>query len=110
MKRVAAMAATAFLVACGGGGGGEASGQKELAANACDEYAKGQLGDKAYELDKAALAASMTPGADGAMSLKGPIVIEPGHSNESKQTLECSVRFVPGAETPDVLRMQFIWQ
>lgn len=108
MKLVAAMAATAFLVACGGGAGG-AGGQKELAATACEEYAKGQLGDKTYQLDTAALAASMTPGADGAMSLKAPIVIEPGHSDESKQTLECSVRFVPGKEVPDVLRMQFIW-
>lgn len=109
MRLLAAMAATVFLAGCGAGGSG-GGGQNELAADACDAYAKGQLEEKTYELDKAALAASMVPGADGAMSLKAPIVIEPGRSSESKQTLECSVRFVAGKETPDVLRMQFIWQ
>ena len=109
MRLAAAIAATALLAACGGGAGG-GGGQAQLAADACDAYAKSQLGDKAYALDKAALAKSMVPAADGAMSLKGPITIEPGHADESKQTLECSVRFVAGKETPDVLRMQFIWQ
>ena len=33
----------------------------------------------------------------------------PGLASESKQTLECSVRFVTGKEAPDVLRVQFIW-
>ena len=106
MKLVAAMAATALLVGCGGGGEG---GQAAAAADACDTYAKGQLGDKTYQLDKDALAKSMTTAADGSMQLKGPIVVEPGSSSESKQTLECSVRFVVGKDTPDVLKMQFIW-
>ena len=37
------------------------------------------------------------------------ITIEPGLAAESKQTLECSVRFVDGKAAPDVLRVQFIW-
>jgi hypothetical protein len=49
---------------------------------------KGQLADKTYQLDKAALAKSMIIAADGSVQLKGPIVIEPGTSGESKQTLE----------------------
>ena len=105
MKLVAAMAATVLLVACGDGGGSQA----DAAANACDAYAKGQLGDKSYQLDKAALAKSMAPAADGSMQLKAPIVVEPGTSDESKQTLECAVRFSPGKDAPDVLKMQFIW-
>jgi len=43
------------------------------------------------------------------MQLKGPIVVEPGSSSESKQTLECAVRFTEGKAAPDVLKMQFIW-
>jgi ABC-type glycerol-3-phosphate transport system substrate-binding protein len=105
MKLVAAMAVTALLAGCGGGGGGQAS----AAADACEAYAKSQLGDKTYTLDKAALAKSMIAAADGSNELKGPIVIDPGTSSESKQTLECSVRFVAGKDTPDVLKMQFIW-
>jgi hypothetical protein len=108
MRLVAAMAATALLVGCGGGGGGGSQG--DLAAAACDAYAHTQLGDKTYQLDKAVLAKSMVAAADGSMDLKSAIVIEPGHSDESKQTLECSVRFVAGKEQPDVLKMQFIWQ
>ena len=105
MRLIAAMAATALLAACGGGGGGQA----EAAATACDAYAKSQLGDKTYQLDTAVLAKSMTPAADGSMQLKGPIVVEPGSASESKQTLECAVRFTEGKAAPDVLKMQFIW-
>ena len=106
MKLVAAMAATALLVGCGGGGGG---GQAAAAVEACDAYAKSQLGDKAYQLDKDSLGKSMTAAADGSMQLKGPIVVEPGTNSESKQTLECAVRFTDGKDAPDVLKMQFIW-
>ena len=51
----------------------------------------------------------MTPGTDGSMQLKAPIVISPGTNGESKQSLECSVRFAEGKDAPDVLKMQFIW-
>lgn len=105
MKLVAAMAATALLVGCSGGSAGKA----DAAAAACDAYAKSQLGDKTYSLDKAALAKSMTASPDGSMQLKGPILVEPGTNAESKQSLECSVRFADGKDTPDVLKMQFIW-
>jgi len=105
MKLFAAVAAAALLAGCGGGGGNKA----DAAANACDAYAKSQLGDKNYQLDKAALAKSMTAATDGSMQLKSPIVVEPGTNAESKQSLECSVRFVEGKDTPDVLKMQFIW-
>jgi hypothetical protein len=105
MNRVATLLAAAVLVGCGGSGGSQA----ERAASACDAYAKNQLADKTYQLDLATLAKSMTPTTEGTMMLKGPIVVEPGHANESKQTLECSVRFTEGKEMPDVLKMQFIW-
>ena len=109
MKLLAAIAATALLAACSGGGGGGGGGQAEAAATACDTYAKSQLGDKTYQLDTAVLAKSMAPAPDGSMQLKSPIVVEPGTASESKQTLECSVRFTVGKATPDVLKMQFIW-
>ena len=107
MRLAACVVATAVLAGCGGSGGG--GSQADLAANACDAYAKAQLADKTYTLDKAALAASMQPAADGTQALKGPIVIEPGHPGESKQTLECAVRFTAGKDAPDVIKMQFIW-
>ncbi|MEO6102268.1 MAG: hypothetical protein ABIP44_01345, partial [Pseudoxanthomonas sp.] len=84
--------------------------RNELAATACDDYAKGKLEDKAYKLDHAALAASMKGPADGPSTLSTAITIDPGRSSESKQTLECSVRFIEGKPAPDVLSLQFIWQ
>lgn len=110
MRVLWTIVAGALLAGCGGAGGGSGGSPNELAASACDTYAKGQLGDKDYKLDHAVLAASMTDLGDGSKSLKGPITIEPGRSTESKQTLECDVRFVEGKDQPDVLKMQFIWQ
>jgi hypothetical protein len=101
------MLAVLLLAACNKGGGG--GGQGGLAAKACEESAKQQLEDKTFALDAAALADTMKAQPDGSQLLKGPITIEPGLATESKQTLECSVRFVPGKDAPDVLRVQFIW-
>jgi hypothetical protein len=110
MKLYAVVALSALLGACGGGGvGGAAPSKNELAASACDAYAKGQLADKTYKLDHAVLAASMSDAGEGSSFLHGPIVIDPGLSSESKQSLECTVRFVAGKDQPDVLKMQFIW-
>ena len=102
-----------ILVALGiagcGGGGGEAGGQGAMAAKACEDSARTTLGEKTFELDLATLGKSMAAQADGSQLLKGPITVEPGLATESKQTLECSVCFAAGKETPDVLRVQFIW-
>ena len=94
------------MAGCGNAGGGS---QNTIAAKTCEESARTQLGDKTYELDSAALAASMAAQPDGSQLLKGPITVQPGLAAESKQTLECAVRFVEGKAAPDVLRLQFIW-
>ena len=106
-----AAASAVFLGGCGGDGGGAApaASRNGLAAKACADYAHGQLGDKTYALDQAVLGASLQEGADGTAALRGPIVVNPGLPSESKQVLECSVRFVAGKDAPDVLAMQFIW-
>jgi hypothetical protein len=93
---------------CGGKGAG-GGGPGAEAAKACEASAKQQLGDKSYAFDAAAYGATMQAQPDGSQLLKGPITIEPGLSTESKQTLECAVRFAPGKTLPDVLRVQFIW-
>jgi hypothetical protein len=92
-----------------GCGGGSADSKNTIAAKTCEESARTQLGDKTYALDSSALAASAAEQPDGSLLLKGPIVVQPGLAAESKQTLECSVRFVEGKAAPDVLRLQFIW-
>lgn len=112
MKQRLVLGLAVLLTACGEGGAGDdanATSRNALAAKACADYAHGQLGEKTYQLDQAVLAASMKDAADGSAALHGPIVVNPGLSSESKQTLECSVRFVDGHPAPDVLSMQFIW-
>jgi len=89
--------------------GGAGATRNELAATACEAFAKGQLADKTYQLDHAVLAKSLADAGGGGQILRAPITIEPGLSSESKQTLECTVRFVDGKDTPDVINLQFIW-
>jgi hypothetical protein len=110
--RIGALAAALValgLAGCGGSGGGGGGGEGGAAAQACDASAKQTLGPKTYTLDLDVLAASMQAQADGSQLLKGPVVIEPGLATESKQMIECSVRFAAGKPAPDVLRVQFIW-
>lgn len=111
MKYVVLALMLLTVAACGDKGGKAGGGNSpgELAATACETYAKGQLAEKSYQLDHAALAKSMADAGDGASILKAPITIDPGLSSESKQSLECTVRFVAGRDAPDVINLQFIW-
>ena len=101
---------TVALAACGGesssGGGGSPN---DLAAEACKAAAESRLEGKLYELDLAALAASMKDAPNGEKFLTAPIVIEPGLTSEVKQIVECSVRFSEGKPTPDVVGFGFTW-
>jgi hypothetical protein len=108
MKLLASMPLLLLLAACGGSGDG-GSAKNDAAANACDAYAKQQLDGKTYKLDLTVLAASLTEQSGGMEFLKAPIVIDPGLTSESKQSLECTVRFTAGKDQPDVMKMQFIW-
>jgi hypothetical protein len=106
MKQFAVVGVALLLAGCGGGGG--ANSRNDVAASACEAFAKTQLGDKAYKLDLKALAASMK--AEGDMQgLSAPIVIEPGSSAEAKETLDCKVRFSADGKTADVINLNFIF-
>ena len=111
MKLALPLLSLVVLAGCSGKDAAGAGGRNELAATACETYAKGQLAEKTYQLDHVALAGSLadTPGGGGTQTLKAPITIDPGLSSESKQTLECTVRCVDGREAPDVINLQFIW-
>lgn len=105
MRPVLLVLMTALLAACGGG----ASNRNDLAAQACDAAAKERLESKAYTLDLVALAQSLKDKPDGTQFLTAPILIEPGLATEAKQIVECSVRFVEGKDSPDVIGFVFNW-
>ena len=109
MKRALMMLLLLVLAGCSKQAAPGGATRNELAATACETYAKGQQAEKTYQLDHAALAGSLSDSGDGAHLLRAPITIDPGLSSESKQTLECTVRFVEGKDAPDVINLQFIW-
>ena len=108
MKQYVVLAMVAVLAGCGGGAGTGAASKNDIAASACDAYAKTKLGDKTYQLDLVALAASMKA-EDDMQGLSAPIVVDPGSSGEAKETLDCKVRFSADGKTADVISMNFIF-
>ena len=100
------VAMVAAVAACGDAGDDTPGG---LAAKACEAELKTRLDGKLYELDLAALAASMKDGGNGTKMLSVPVVIEPGLTSEAKQIMECTVRFAEGKPTPDIVGFGFNW-
>jgi hypothetical protein len=97
------------LAGCGGGGGTAGGTPNDLAAEACKVAAESRLDGKLYELDAAALAASMRDAPNGEKFLTAPITIEPGLTSEVKQIVECTVRFSDAKPQPDVVGFVFNW-
>ncbi|KAA2285104.1 hypothetical protein [Arenimonas fontis] len=108
MKRAVPMSLVLGLAACGGeAGGGAGKGPGAVAAEACRAAAEARLDGKLYQLDLAALAASMREASNGEKFLTAPIVIEPGLTSETRQIVECTVRFT--GERADVVGFVFNW-
>ena len=106
-----AVPATLVLTACGGGadGGASSNDRNSLAAHACKAATESRLEGKIYEMDLQALGASMKDVPNGEQFLTAPITIEPGLTSETKQIVECTVRFSEGKPQPDVVGFVFNW-
>ena len=104
MKRMAIAAMAVALTGCSGGDGGPGM----VAAKACEAFAITKLDGKPYTLDLKALAQSMKPEAD-LQALSAPIVVEPGSTNEAKETLDCKVRMSPDGSKADVIGLNFVF-
>ena len=87
------------LAACGGG--------KDPLAQLCvDETAK-RLEGQVYRLNEKALAGSKTEAADGTTNFSGEIILKPGTSGESKQTLDCTVAPASGDTPARIIGFRF---
>ena len=93
------------IAACGQSADNDTPQQR--AAVACESEAKVRIGEKTYQLDIAALAASAKPADDG-WELQAPVIIDPGLRDEVKQTLECKVRIQQG-KPDEVTNINFIF-
>ena len=108
MRRWVVVTMAAALAACGGGDKVDDS-PAGLAAQACKGELERRLEGNLYEMDIAALAASMKDGGNGTKMLSVPVVTEPGLTSEAKQIMECTVRFAEGKAAPDIVGFGFNW-
>ncbi len=101
-KKIVYIAICLVIAACGKTAENETP--QQIAAATCNAEAKSRIGEKTYQLDMDAFAAS-AKSADGSWELQAPIVIDPGLREEAKQTLKCTVRMQEGkpAEVTDIL-------
>jgi hypothetical protein len=109
MRTWLVVAMAAAVGACGGSGGDAADTPEALAATACKAELERRLDGKLYEMDSAALAASMTDAGNGTKKLTANVTTEPGLTSEAKQIMECTVRFAEGKPTPDIVGFGFNW-
>ena len=76
------------LQGCGGG--------KDPLADLCIAEAAKRLEGQVYRLDEAELKASKADAADGNTTFKGKVILKPGTSGESMQTMDCTVAAAAG--------------
>lgn len=107
MSRYLVVSMALLLAACSGEDGRGGGGPGDLAASACRAAAEARLEGKLFELDLAVLAASMKAAPNGEKFLTAPITIEPGLTSQTKQIVECTVRFT--GERADVVGFVFNW-
>lgn len=97
------------LAACGG-----ANSPANTAANACVQWAQGQLNGKPLDPDAAKLlAGGAAEGsnvvAGGEFTLTAKLKVNAGLADEQMQDLECRVKVAEDGSTAEVLMARFIW-
>lgn len=105
LKHIMIISGILAVTACSNSGGNSTpAGQ---AAAACEAEAIVRLGEKTYQLDTAALAASGKL-TEGEWAMQAPITISPGLRDEAKQQLECRVRLTDG-KPPEIISINFVF-
>jgi hypothetical protein len=104
-KRIVFISFCMAIAACGQSANNDTPQQS--AAAACEAEAISRIGEKTYQLDIAALAASAKM-AEDVWELSVPVIINPGLRDEVKQTLECKVRVQQGKPN-EVTYINFIF-
>lgn len=97
----AAVMVAVVLAGCG------ASDDPSLAVKACADGVAGKFSGKTFKLDNEALRASVAVADNGLLTLSGPITINPGMTDEAKQSVQCKVRVADGQA--DLIALNFIW-
>lgn len=87
--------------------GGCAKDPKAQALEACADAVAQKLVGKEFRLDRAAMQASAADDGTGAIAMSGGLLINPGMTNEEKQTVQCKARVENGKA--DVVSLSIIW-
>jgi hypothetical protein len=104
LKHIMTISGILVVAACSDSGNSTPAGQ---AAAACEAEAIVRIGEKTYQLDTAALAASGKL-TEGEWAMQAPITISPGLRDEAKQLLECRVRLSDG-KPPEIISINFVF-
>jgi hypothetical protein len=99
MRFLVVVALAALLAGCGGA--------ESQAVAACKAELASKMGDKAFAVDEADMAAKITKVGDNEFRIQSGLTIEPGMPREVKQTFDCRVR-VDGDQA-QVISLQIIW-
>ena len=104
LKHILTLSSILVVTACADSTSSTPAGQ---AAAACEAEAIVRIGEKTYQLDTAALAASGKL-TEGEWAMQAPITISPGLRDEAKQLLECRVRLSDG-KPPEIISINFVF-
>lgn len=87
--------------------GGCAKDPKAQALEACAEAVAQKLVGKEYRLDRTAMQASAADDGTGVIAMSGGLLVNPGMTNEEKQSVQCKARVENGKA--DVVSLSIIW-
>lgn len=94
-----ALVAMLALQGCGGA--------KDPMADLCVAEAAKRLEGQVYRLDEEEVVKSKSTAADGNLTFKGTVILKPGTSGETTQTLDCTVAPAAGETPARVIGFQF---
>lgn len=77
------------------------------AIDACAAAVAQKLDGKTYTLDRAAMQASAVDDGTGVFAMSGGLLINPGMTNEEKQSVQCKARVTDSGA--DVVSLTLIW-
>jgi len=77
------------------------------ALDACAAAVAHKVEGKTYKLDRAAMQASAVNDGSGVIAMSGGLIVNPGMTNEEKQTVDCKARVTDSGA--DVVSLTLIW-
>ena len=103
MKRLVAVAVAVLLSGCG-------AKPEEAAVAACQKAVNEKLAGKSFEIDAADMLGKIQKQSETEMQITSTVYFDKGLPAETKQTVDCRVRFDPNNKKAEpFVFVQFTW-